>query len=120
MGDSIYLILRCVEGEYKLYKKTVQNMHDFLTPYQVGQEGDDPKDHAITNTFELKNNDIIILATDGYIHYITIYSLWDNLEHEEVIKIINDNIHKNILLNPDELAKEIADEAERKSGDKYS
>ncbi len=72
IGDSSYLILRYNNSDGKYYKefKSVEQMHDehFNTPYQVGKEGDNPE-VSITQTHQLINNDIVILATDGYFLY---------------------------------------------------
>jgi hypothetical protein len=64
VGDSVYLIARLVSGTYELIFKSNEQMHDFLTPYQVGNDCDDSR-VALTNSFELRNNDLIILASDG-------------------------------------------------------
>ncbi len=68
IGDSSYLILRYDELEEKYYKiyRSPEQMHSecFNMPYQVGKEGDDPE-NAQVNSHQLKNEDMIILATDG-------------------------------------------------------
>jgi hypothetical protein len=64
IGDSGYFIAREVNQSYEIVFRSKEHMHDFLTPYQVGNEGDEPKE-ALTNSFELKYNDIIVLASDG-------------------------------------------------------
>lgn len=66
IGDSSYLILRLKNGKYYKEFKSDEQMHSecFNTPYQVGKDGDDPE-YAITNTHIVKNNDLIIVATDG-------------------------------------------------------
>jgi hypothetical protein len=68
VGDSCYLILRYDTNQSKFYKifMSEEQMHSklFNTPYQIGKKGDDPE-KAITHSHDLKNNDLIILATDG-------------------------------------------------------
>lgn len=68
VGDSRYLILRYDTIKAKFFKLFIseEQMHSqlFNTPYQIGKKGDDPE-KAITYTHEMKNNDLIILATDG-------------------------------------------------------
>jgi serine/threonine protein phosphatase PrpC len=69
IGDSCYLILRydTNQGRYNKFFKSKEHMHYkmFNTPCQVGKDGDDPN-ISITNTHSLKNNDMIIVASDGY------------------------------------------------------
>ena len=68
IGDSSYMILRFDGKKEKYFKefKSEPQMHleTFNTPYQVGQQGDNPE-KAILNTHSLANNDLIISATDG-------------------------------------------------------
>ena len=69
VGDSLYMIVRYNEAKKKYYceYKSDEQMHYescFNTPYQVGKEGDDPE-VALTNSHDLKNNDLVITATDG-------------------------------------------------------
>ena len=68
IGDSSYMILSYDEKKEKYYKefksKAQMHLETFNTPYQVGQQGDNPE-KAILNTHSLSNNDLIISATDG-------------------------------------------------------
>jgi hypothetical protein len=66
IGDSSFLILRfnIEKDRYEKWFKSEEMMHDFNTPFQVGKEGDDPE-MAKTKSIDLKNNDLVILATDG-------------------------------------------------------
>jgi serine/threonine protein phosphatase PrpC len=64
VGDSVYLIARPTNGVYTTVYMSKEQMHDFLTPYQVGVDSDDSR-VALTNSFELRNGDIIVLASDG-------------------------------------------------------
>jgi serine/threonine protein phosphatase PrpC len=106
IGDSIYMILRYDEKKCKYYKefKSEEQMHNeyFNTPFQVGKEGDDPE-NAITNSHQLVNNDIIISATDG---------LWDNLEVEKIIEIVNENSKYYPKIDTQEISTLLAEQAE--------
>jgi protein phosphatase PTC7 len=112
VGDSRYLILRYDTNKAKFYRYFIseEQMHDelFNTPYQIGKKGDDPA-KAISHTHELKNNDMVILATDG---------LWDNLEISQIIEIVNVNYKSLLLLSPKELAVLIAEKAKKNSNNK--
>lgn len=78
LGDSGYLILRPTGGEnLEIIFKSQEQTKGFNFPYQVGEHGDDPREADIMY-HEVKNKDIIILATDG---------LWDNM-NEDQIKLI--------------------------------
>lgn len=118
IGDSCYLILRLRKGKYFREFKLEEQMHEsFNTPFQVGTDGDSPQ-MANTKTHQLVNNDIVITASDGYLHIFTCISLWDNLEIDRIIEIVNENYYKNNSVNPQELAIIIAEEAEKMSTDK--
>ena len=95
--------------KYEILFKSKEQMHGFHIPYQVGQECDDPKE-AITNTFDLQINDLIILATDGYYKFLN--RLWDNLDDIMIVDLINK------YYKTDDLAKILANEAYEKSNDK--
>jgi hypothetical protein len=64
IGDSLYLIARYNITGYELLFRSQEQMHDFSTPFQVGHGCDDPS-QAILQSIDLRNNDIIILASDG-------------------------------------------------------
>lgn len=57
---------------------------------------------------DVNNNDIIVVGSDG---------LWDNLEIDQIVAILNKNINST-KLNTNEAAKALAAEAEIKSKDK--
>lgn len=49
-------------------------------PFQMGTDSShNPKDHGDSYSFDLKKNDIIVLATDG---------LWDNLSNPEIMALL--------------------------------
>lgn len=48
-----------------------------------------------------------------YKYYL--FSLWDNLEIDRIIEIVNENIKCFPCINPQDLANKIAEEAEEKS-----
>lgn len=64
IGDSLYMILRNINGKYEKNYKSTEQVHGFNTPYQVGTRGDNPE-LALLETHDIMHNDILILATDG-------------------------------------------------------
>jgi len=107
IGDSCYLLVRCEEGKLKPIEKSREQVHKFNIPYQIGIEGDNP-DTANTKIHNINPNDIIVVGSDG---------LWDNLEIDEIIRILNSNLDGN-KLDTDKSAKELAKKAEMLSTDK--
>ena len=90
--------------------QSVDLIHDFNLPYQVGTQGDDPR-KAHCESHVLHPGDLIILATDG---------LWDNIVPDEMKRIIEFCMKANAettssLLN--EIAKTLATAARRNSVD---
>ena len=86
IGDSGYCIFRKSKyrtNSYKTIFESKPQLKGFNFPFQIGSIGDDPKcAKSITHKF-VKNNDIIISATDG---------LFDNLYVWEILNIINNNV----------------------------
>jgi protein phosphatase PTC7 len=97
LGDSGYMLIRGHKEKISNSNKTLQKIiknekvecleilhkseeqqHSFNFPFQVGTEGDSPYDSHI-NTHQIRENDIIILATDG---------LWDNLFENQILQIL--------------------------------
>jgi len=98
LGDSGYMIIRDISNrsvfekiqnskeenikeeaiDLKVIFKSEEQQHQFNFPYQVGTNGDHPEACEI-NVHEIKENDIIILGTDG---------LWDNLFEEQVLGVV--------------------------------
>jgi serine/threonine protein phosphatase PrpC len=69
IGDSLYMILRRNENKYCLFYKSPEMTHGFNFPLQLGTNGDNPLQSS-ANKHELYKEDIIILASDGYLIYI--------------------------------------------------
>jgi protein phosphatase PTC7 len=66
IGDSVFMILRFKVQERRYYKlyKAKELSHTFNHPYQLGIKGDSPI-NSVIGKYDLDENDIIILATDG-------------------------------------------------------
>ncbi|KAL9642323.1 hypothetical protein ABK040_007321 [Willaertia magna] len=132
-GCSIYRKIKkndnnSIDNNNETYECVFQSeelQHYFNCPYQLGivptemmdtTYHDIPED-GIEEDFQLKENDIIIIATDG---------VWDNLFHSDIIEILNhhysnsnntiDN-NNNTGLNSKEIAKEITIKARLKGED---
>ncbi len=99
MGDSGYMVIRDVaiksrpqstyekalteKGEeepvdLKILYKSEEQQHQFNFPYQVGTHGDPPEECEV-KVHEFKENDIIVLGTDG---------LWDNIFEDQILSVI--------------------------------
>lgn len=64
IGDSLFLIARKDYNIYKIIYKSKEQMHDYLSPYQIGTGGDKSED-ALEYSINLELNDIVIVASDG-------------------------------------------------------
>jgi protein phosphatase PTC7 len=64
--------------DLKVIFKSDEQQHEFNFPYQVGTHGDPPESSEI-RVHDFKENDIIVLGTDG---------LWDNLYEEQILNVI--------------------------------
>ena len=64
IGDSLYIILRYKKDGFAIEFKSIEQIHRFNTPYQVGTKGDSP-DLAISNSHEINDKDVLIVASDG-------------------------------------------------------
>jgi protein phosphatase PTC7 len=122
IGDSGYMIIRAnktiaennalnsTEGISKakwiLVDKSQEQQHGFNFPFQIGTSGDDPRKSQVTE-YDIKKDDIIVVGTDG---------LFDNLFAENIIDKIEQYLGSNNF-DSNALAKEVADEAFRKSID---
>ena len=69
IGDSGYMLLRKNGLDLLKVFRSEELQHSFNFPFQVGTGGDDPAT-ATVEVHEVKNNDIIVMGTDG---------LWDNM-----------------------------------------
>ena len=74
VGDSGFIIIR--EGQVVQSRQIT--IHSFNFPFQLGQGSPDRPEDGSIDSFELKPEDIIIMATDG---------LWDNLFEEQVVEL---------------------------------
>jgi protein phosphatase PTC7 len=66
LGDSLFMIICYSEEENKFIFsfKSEDQVHKFNQPFQLGIGGDNP-DKAIIKSHDVKNKDIIIVASDG-------------------------------------------------------
>lgn len=130
LGDSGYMLIRSVteanknvpnlalnnvlndkienNNSLQIVFKSEEQQHSFNFPYQVGTEGDDPES-SYSNVHEFKENDIIVLATDG---------LWDNLFENQIVNIIQPFYGiSNKILDLNVVAELIGETCERYSLD---
>ena len=92
VGDSGFIIIR--DGQ--VIQSHQITIHSFNFPFQLGQGSPDQPEDGVVDSFELKPEDIIVMATDG---------LWDNLFEEQVAELV---VEKS---NVPQLAKSIAEGA---------
>jgi len=83
IGDSSYLLVRSdpSNGNYVTAYRSEEQQHSFNFPFQIGSMGDNPNE-ALAFQHELKENDILILGTDG---------MFDNLFDNQVLDLLNEN-----------------------------
>lgn len=87
LGDSGFAVYR----NGKVLHRSTEQQHYFNTPYQLSlppqpQSGSmlqDSPEVAEASSVQLKEGDVILLATDG---------LWDNLDHEMILEEIQEHI----------------------------
>ena len=90
------------KGLTKIFRSEEQQ-HSFNFPYQCGTDGDDPS-LAIDHEHQIKNNDIIVVGSDG---------VFDNCFDDEIISILNSKITVDgTVTNIQEAANKIAELAE--------
>lgn len=76
LGDSGFIIIR----DQKVFASSRSQQVSWNCPFQMGTDSShNPKDHGDSYSYDLKKNDIIVLATDG---------LWDNLSNPEIIALL--------------------------------
>ena len=114
LGDSGYLIYRIQEdGSYKLVFISKVQQHRFNCPFQAGYRNGQPyflkNKKADDLCHEIKNNDLILLATDGVL---------DNLYNKDILNLIQAQPIKKLkhAKGIKQLALSIAREASRLSG----
>ena len=90
MGDSLSSMYRAGKKTFK----TMDHSRSFNQPFQVGVQGDDPKDCCVLEEKEANNGDVVILGSDG---------IWDNVFDEEIDKTVQDKNSMQALA--DKLAK---------------
>lgn len=78
IGDSGYMLLRKEGLDLVKLFRSKEQQHSFNFPFQVGTGGDDPA-KADSEIHDVRDGDIIILASDG---------LWDNVFDMKVIELI--------------------------------
>lgn len=106
LGDSGYLLLRKSGMDLVSIFRSKEQTHSFNFPFQVGTGGDDPA-KGDENLHELKDKDIVILASDG---------LFDNLFDIKIIELVRPFIRdRDDILDPTLVAEMIAKEAEKYS-----
>jgi len=79
IGDSGYLVLRKIDDDnIRIVYQSQEQQKGFNFPYQIGTNGDPPS-VALTFEHEIKNNDIVVVGTDG---------LFDNIDENQIIEVI--------------------------------
>jgi protein phosphatase PTC7 len=89
LGDSGFIVIR----DNAVVHRSINNQHTFNQPYQLSivptklqpKQLDTPND-SIVDTFQMRNGDIFILATDG---------LWDNVFEQDIIEFLR-HIHRRL------------------------
>jgi len=76
IGDSGFMIIR----DGNIVYRSKEQLHSFNYPYQIGTASANVPEDANSISFEMKENDQIILGSDG---------LFDNLFDGEILEIVN-------------------------------
>lgn len=116
LGDAGFTIIRSQLQEDKskdlsIIYQSKEQQHGFNFPYQVGTNGDDPR-QAQSNVHDIEHGDILIVGSDG---------LWDNLYLETIIETIKTYItwdeesNIGIIEDVDEVAERLANVAKQYS-----
>eukprot|EP01089_Gocevia_fonbrunei_P009882 TRINITY_DN2231_c0_g1_i1.p1 TRINITY_DN2231_c0_g1~~TRINITY_DN2231_c0_g1_i1.p1 ORF type:complete len:384 (-),score=55.67 TRINITY_DN2231_c0_g1_i1:25-1176(-) len=101
IGDSRCMILRYEDDKYIGHFFTFEQQHRFNLPFQLGTKGDNPEDSDLY-VQELKENDLVILGTDG---------LFDNLFLAQIINIVNNNLEQIQIGDLNTVSTELANRA---------
>lgn len=106
LGDSGVMVLR----DGKLVMKSEEQQHSFNCPFQLqcspyGDRSDSPQ-AADDYTFKVKEGDLVVMATDGFL---------DNIHTEEVLEVTALMREKNA--EPGDMAETLAKYAHKKSMD---
>ncbi|CDW91186.1 serine threonine family 2c [Stylonychia lemnae] len=106
LGDSGYAIFRVVDQQLELYYRSKEQQHGYDFPFQCGTNGD-PTSDAETQEHTLKDNDILVVGSDG---------LFDNLYNNDIQSCIQTQIiGQNYEVDPTAVAECIAAKAEQVS-----
>ena len=110
MGDSLYSIMRLdnKSQKYRIEYMSKEKYHSFNTPYQVGKFGDS-NEYSITKSYDILENDILIIGNDCF---------WDNISINSILDIINEisifNLnYQNII------CEKLIEEAKKNSDDQF-
>jgi len=79
-----------------------EHTRDFNFPYQIGPFGD-PPELSLENKHEIKENDILVIGTDGFkiifFYFLTkinkFFSVFDNLYENQMIDFLKNYIEKD-------------------------
>ena len=67
VGDSLYIIARYSKehNKFNLFFKSEEQSHFFNCPFQLGTSGDNATECTKTETHDISNLDVVIVASDG-------------------------------------------------------
>jgi len=83
LGDSGFMIVRPQDtGEFEVLFRSKEQQYRFNYPYQCGTNYG-PPNHADTFVHSVRNNDLVVLATDGVL---------DNLFNENIVDCLKKHI----------------------------
>ena len=109
IGDSIYIICRKEQNEWRVIFEAKEQQKNFNMPYQLGNMGGDGSDAALDVIHDVEHKDILVVASDG---------LFDNLTPDQVLKELLPFIdEEDEVKEPRAAAIQIADAAYRLSLD---
>lgn len=100
VGDSVFVVIR--EGQIYFRQRELQ--HAFNFPLQLGTGSNDTPESGARATVEVREGDIVIMATDG---------VTDNLFDSELLAVVRQG--RELGASEAEIAREIALSASRKA-----